>query len=273
MMSVEKISINPELRDYIEYIWIFRSSTGIPATIHGLIVPNGKVKIVIPCISKIYTVQESDLIETDVGTVLFAGLRETAVSISTDETAAVNIVIELTFKGTYRFTRSRMSELTNRMESFADIFGKNGSVLERRLSEEADVKQKVNLIQEFLIERLNENRSNNLLVDYLIDRISSSLGLIKINKLPKETGYSNRYIRMLFNQHMGVSPKRFAEIVRFDKFHMSLIKKTNSKFFENMLYEYYFDQSHFIKTFKKFTGLTPKQYTSRDSEFTKIFYQ
>ncbi|MFK7907071.1 MAG: helix-turn-helix domain-containing protein [Chitinophagales bacterium] len=66
---------------------------------------------------------------------------------------------------------------------------------------------------------------------------------------------SPRQLRRLFHQHIGVSPKKFARIVRSQYF----LNALKSKYSMDSLYDAYFDQAHFIKEIKEMTGLTPRQ--------------
>jgi hypothetical protein len=43
-------------------------------------------------------------------------------------------------------------------------------------------------------------------------------------------------------------------------------------FSDDDLYDYYYDQAHFIKEFKRFTGYTPQRYAELGNEFGKAFY-
>lgn len=83
------------------------------------------------------------------------------------------------------------------------------------------------------------------LVEYLIKLIQSSNGQITIKELSLRTGYSARHIQRLFNNVVGLSPKLFARLVRFNK-----VKKDNSK------RDCYYDQSHFCREYKEF--MTPQ---------------
>ena len=88
-----------------------------------------------------------------------------------------------------------------------------------------------------------------------------------------ETGYSKRYLDMLFKEHVGLSPKSLASILRFQYFYQSWSQGEADAFSKDALYAYYYDQSHFIKEFKRFTGYTPEKYFALATEFNRAFHQ
>ena len=53
---------------------------------------------------------------------------------------------------------------------------------------------------------------------------------------------------------------------------VSIAAKKSPTFLRNNLYTYYYDQSHFIKEFKRFTGFTPQKYHEIVNEFGRAFY-
>lgn len=90
-----------------------------------------------------------------------------------------------------------------------------------------------------------------------------------IEELSDYTKYSARQLNNLFKKHLGVSPKRFIQIVRLNH-GLDLIDKNNP--LSNVAYELgYHDQSHFIRDFKKMTGMTPKQMTSNENTISRKF--
>lgn len=87
-------------------------------------------------------------------------------------------------------------------------------------------------------------------------------GIIKIKELADLSGYSNRYINLLFVTNLGCSAKQFCSTVKMH----SIINEMNRKKIDSLvnlanIFQFY-DQSHFVHAFKEFTGVTPSEYIS-----------
>lgn len=94
---------------------------------------------------------------------------------------------------------------------------------------------------------------------YILHRINERRGLIKVEDLAVETGYSTRYINKTFTHHLGLSPKQFCRIVRFQS-SLELIYLQPDIPISSIVAELgYYDQAHFGKEFKDFSLITPYQ--------------
>lgn len=97
------------------------------------------------------------------------------------------------------------------------------------------------------------------IVGFAIDRIYTSRGNININLLAEETNFSTRYIRKQFEEYIGISPKLFSQIVRF-QYSLYMLTKLDDFSIKDIICENgYYDQAHMIHEFKKFGYLTPKR--------------
>jgi methylphosphotriester-DNA--protein-cysteine methyltransferase len=117
------------------------------------------------------------------------------------------------------------------------------------------------------------NRSGDDIFDFCVQKISLTKGKISISELERETGFSSRWLNMKFQEKVGISPKNLSSIIRFQQFYQALTNSNESNFFRNEFYDYYYDQSHFIKDFKRFTGLPPGKFALTENEFGRIFYK
>jgi len=90
-----------------------------------------------------------------------------------------------------------------------------------------------------------------------VAQIVTCKGDTAIDHIAQTLHVSMRQLQRLFGRHVGVSPKKFANIVRF--FHMfKTLIKTGTGDLAQKAYELgYCDQAHFNREFKKFSGLTP----------------
>lgn len=89
--------------------------------------------------------------------------------------------------------------------------------------------------------------------------LSASKGTISMSALADKLSFSERHIRRTFDRELGLSPKKVASIVKFQSMLQELQgSATQSLTAIAMKYGYY-DQSHFIKSFKRFYGLLPTQ--------------
>ena len=122
-----------------------------------------------------------------------------------------------------------------------------------------------------MYKRVCEKGNPNLISDYSLNRIMMSGGLVTLGELAEKTGYSERYINKIFKMEIGLSPKQFAKIIRFQKTVAALNYSQNISLTEIATDMGYFDQAHFVHDFKAYTGLTPKSYRGllNDTEFYK----
>ncbi|MGB8454588.1 MAG: helix-turn-helix domain-containing protein [Anaerocolumna sp.] len=90
------------------------------------------------------------------------------------------------------------------------------------------------------------------------DEIMKANGSLKLAELSAYTGYSERYLNMKIHEDFVMNPKR---LIRFQKSASTLINTIHCINCTDAAMESgYYDQSHFIKDFLKFSGLTPTGY-------------
>ena len=262
-------TVEPEcqLRPFVDSIWVFESDQGILPVGGGLIVPNGKARIILPYQNSLFGNKPGGNLVRPENQIYLVGPKNEPVTIGSPPGRTGLLIIQLTYKGGYRLTASSLSELTNRLVGFDELYGRQGCELQEELNYAENVHAKIALIQLFLTRQLLSSRKEHLIVDYMTDRIVQTEGLVEIKHLEKKTGYSKRYLDLLFQHQIGLSPKSLACIIRFQKFYHLCINSRSAEPCKNILHNFYYDQSHFIKEFKTYTGYTPEKYMEISNEF------
>lgn len=145
------------------------------------------------------------------------------------------------------------------IEIDGDIFGKNLTekiALAKTMSERIDIFKKA---YEDMVLGRNSLSDKEKINEYLVNRISRTKGMITMRQLEDETNYSACYLRRIFKSFHGISPKQFAQYIRFQNLLMQADK-------EGVRYEQvaldcgYYDEPHMMKEFKKYSGVTLEQY-------------
>ena len=86
------------------------------------------------------------------------------------------------------------------------------------------------------------------------------------------TGYTERHIERAFSESIGINPKKFGNIVKLHSFLKLLKHKSTQNNLTAFCYEAgYSDQSHLIREFRKYTGVTPTQYLNDTSRLATNF--
>ncbi len=260
------------LKPFIHYIWVFESPVGMPPSDSNLAVPNGCSKLIINCENSIISEVRGILQNSKEHTVYFAGSRDIPVKLSTPNKKTAFIGIEFYPHGAYPVFGIPMAETANQLLDFDDLLGKWGREINDTVCSLNSAKDKIDLIQRQMIEILRQNQlkqkrpiSNNLLVNYCVNSLKSTNGLIPISVLVNKTGYSKRYLEILFKNHIGFSPKVLAGIFRFQKFYKNWAQGRLYSEIKNELNEYYYDQAHYIKDFKRMTGFSPLSFSQNVS--------
>lgn len=167
------------------------------------------------------------------------------------------------------------NEIRESIIATEDIFGSKDSLLYEKLSEPSHLETKIQILNTFFIEQATKKfLSNQNLIHPTLNYILKNKGAITVNHLVKYTGYSERHIERIFNECIGLNPKKFGNIVKLH-FFLNLLKyKSNQSNITDLCYEAgYADQSHLIKEFKKHTGITPTQYLKNTNRLAINFME
>jgi len=107
-------------------------------------------------------------------------------------------------------------------------------------------------------------------INEIIKKIFSVNGMVTIKELSETSNISERQIERYFRKYIGLTPKFFCRIIRFN-YLFDLMKKEDKRW-TTLAYESgFFDQSHFIKDFKAFTGEDPSKYLFDQKNMANFF--
>lgn len=104
-----------------------------------------------------------------------------------------------------------------------------------------------------------------------LDQIIRAGGNVSLKQLQSSLRLSERSLERRFKQNVGISPKLFARICRFQASLHQLKSRDYDKLSDIAFDSGYADQSHFTRTFKEFTGIRPEQYQQKASVLTENF--
>lgn len=160
----------------------------------------------------------------------------------------------------FPFLQVPMNELTNKDVSL-ELLQKNLFChLLEGIKKENCIRNKLHKINNIFLKRLDNIENINSSIEYAIRKIILSNGIISIEDISVETGYSVRHLQRLFKLMVGLTPKMFSRIVRFKTIHTLMRSQSSNKYLDIALNAGYFDQSHFIHEYKDFTGISPTNY-------------
>lgn len=168
------------------------------------------------------------------------------------------ILVYFTEIGFTHFSTHPANELFNLSISLEELFDKNSiAAIEEKLATASSDKQRIKVVEGFFISQLKEVATDKLIIE-AVKLIYQSKGTIRIKELNDRLFISQSPFEKRFRKVVGTSPKKFASIVRFN----AVLNNLNTtKSLAQLCYENnFFDQAHFIKDFKQFTGETPENF-------------
>ncbi len=122
----------------------------------------------------------------------------------------------------------------------------------------------INYVEEILLNILTNNQLNEQKIK-LFEILYSSKGDIEVSEIAKTLNWSTRSINRYFNKQFGFPLKTFISILRCNAAYKQI---SNGDLFPS---NNYYDQSHFIKEIKNYTGFTPKElYLGKDDRFLQL---
>jgi len=140
------------------------------------------------------------------------------------------------------------------------LFGRWGRETREALCNVEGVDQKMSFIQDELVKLARKGQRSNGVIEFCVNALKLAHGRMPIRELERKTGYSRRYLDLLFKQKVGLPPKVLAGIFRFQMFYQKWAQGLSYDVLKERLYDYYYDQAHFSKEFRRMTGYSPREF-------------
>lgn len=194
-----------------------------------------------------------------------SGLRTEPITIPSGTNSRMMVI--MCRKGmAYPFFPFPMDEISDCVLDADLIWGSSFAYLREKLLETKEVAGMFTLVEDFLTRNFLGSAVLNPCVEYALTEIIRRPDQINLAKLNAQIGYSQKHFIGLFKRHVGVTPKAYLKIMRFQKA-INEIENSGNISWTNISQDCgFYDQAHFINDFKLFSGFTPEQYLRQKSD-------
>jgi AraC-like DNA-binding protein len=176
--------------------------------------------------------------------------------------------------GFTNFITTSLKSLENKETPIAELFGADASqALTQKIIWAATNEERIEAIEAFFLGKLNEPSTIDHIVKATIDTLLSAHGSIPIKTLVDNELSSRRQLERKFFKQVGLSPKQLGKVIRLQAALRLLLNRKHENLTEIAYQSDYYDQAHFIRDFKDFTGINPKDFL-KDEEMllSSVFY-
>jgi AraC-like DNA-binding protein len=241
----------PPLSDFVELLWLHESPT--PSHVSERVLPTGTIELVI------------DLADNTEGgfDALVAGPHSRFFVLDTSQPASI-VGVHFRPSGAFAFLGLPLDELRNQHVPLAALWGTRADELRERLIAAPGVQTRLLLLERMLASWLAATRNRHPAVAHALTAFGA--GSRRIADVVDEIGLSSRRFIRLFNDEVGLTPKTYCRIHRFQRTVALLHGCEDVDWADTAAACGYYDQSHMIHDFQEFAGLSPARYLSRRSE-------
>lgn len=230
--------------------------------------PDGNIEIVIDLTDTPKFIYDNETLKEiqSCRNVWISGIRNKYITIPSGRDSEM-LIINFRKGKVSPFVQIPLSELTDSVIDAELVLSNEILNLREALLGIPSVKQKFIYVERQLMKRFGKNLTENPFIDYAITKILQSPDTTTISEVSRKVGYSQKHLIQLFNNHVGITPVAFLRIIRFQKAVAEIETKKQISWTEIAHECGYFDQSHFIADFKKFSGFTPSAYLKQKANF------
>jgi len=169
--------------------------------------------------------------------------------------------------GSFPFFRPPAREFQNAHISLGDIWGADAERLHQRLVQAPMPQDKFEVLQHALVAAARRDFRHHPAVAHALASFSRPPRKAGVAKLANDTGVSHKRFIRLFRDEVGFTPKLYLRVTRFQRVLLRIFEAPQVDWGDVVVRHGYFDQSHFIREFREFSGLTPTEYLIRRGPF------
>ena len=254
----------PPLSNFVGLFWYYEGYQQ-PHKKERLL-PDGSMQLVINLRedqTRLYDPHDTDQVRTFSGTFI-SGVHSEFFVIDTAEQASV---VGVHFKpgGAFPFLGLPASELRNAHLSLETLWGAWAGELRERLLEAATPQAMFRILEDVLLARARRLERHPA-VAFALHEFHGVPHTRTISEVTGQIGLSAKRFIQVFDSEVGLTPKLFCRVRRFQKV-LRLVRMGQPVEWADIAADCgYFDQAHFIRDFRAFSGLNPSIYLARHTE-------
>jgi len=259
------------LQTFVKCIWVLESANAPPTDEFDRILPDGCSELIFHFAAP-FEKKENDTIHTQSSSFVY-GQLSTCLEL---RPVSNTFVLGVRF---YPYGLSAFSSLpqyyfTDLGVNIEDVFSYSQKDIHEKLSQTKNNEEKISLVNEFLIANLLINKKgfrnhHFSSMQFAVQQLQQTGGIGKINSIATKLNISNRELERRFRKYIGLSPKQLSKTFRFQEV---LQKKYLSYNLTDIAHlSGYYDQSHFIRDFKAFSGIQPGGFFKMENQFADFF--
>jgi AraC-like DNA-binding protein len=251
----------PPIDEFVDYFWLFE---GGQTARKERIVPSGTIELVINLRDDEVRIHDREQPEKHRR---FSGavLSGTYSSIFVVDAMQHESMLGVHFKpgGAFPFLGALASELSDAHANLTDLWGRPALELRERLCTVSSHRERFQVMEEVLTCRLRRSRKGHPAVPIALHMLGPAGTGALIRDVAREVGMCQRRFRPVFAAQVGLPPKLFCRILRFQRARTLVDQSQKLDWAQLASTCGYFDQSHLINDFQEFSGLSPTEYLRR----------
>lgn len=259
MLEYKEFPPAAPLRKYVQCYFTFQLKERVDFS--GMKYPNGQIEIGFNLGDSLFTSQVGQRKQADPLVELLGQLSRPMLIKSPGNTFMLGIRF-YSYTACY-FLDSPLDAFNNHIIDLRDVIGVKMKTLYEQLLNEPDLNNRIGILDNYLLGRIAHTSENNKLVllGHIINDLRHNPGK-SIERIADQYKVSPRFMRRYFLRYVGISPKLYGRIARFQQ--GLQIMNGNIDSLTDLSYRLgYSDQSHFIRDFKAFSDVTPSDYLAQ----------
>ena len=193
--------------------------------------------------------------------VWFSGMMHQSISISAGNMSSMMVIC---FKpgGAYSLLNFPMHLVGNAVVDAHAVIGPETATIMDQIQNTSCVSAKIDVVCTWLNDRISPD-GKPLFIDYAISRLTSDPAISTINAVADEIGICGKTFVRSFKEYIGMTPKYFQRVLRFNQV-LDTIDSSGDASWTSIAHDCgYYDQAHFIREFKHFSGYTPTVFSTQ----------
>lgn len=188
----------------------------------------------------------------------FSGQHKDYMSISAHENSSM-LVVQFNAAGAYPFIHQPMDEFTEKVIQADEIFGADIITLRDLVTQGNAPHEKFAIVERWLNNIYDASKKAPDELHTLITQLQQQ-PVTQFNNIIDNFPHTQKHLIDLFKKHVGITPKYYQRILRFNEIMQRIQHKEKISWTEIAYTCGYSDQSHFIKEFKHFSGFNPQEF-------------